>query len=161
MAEATRQGMLLILVAVLGLLGSFRGVFGVAMGVVLAKCIFCISMTRLALSISNIRLIEWLSAMRTGVIGCVVMGLSILAAKYFLRECISSGLLFLVIACIGVLAYVGAIRVCLSSEDSKLIDLVSGILPSRLGNVLRFMFGTNPRSQGQKLDNSTPALPRT
>jgi hypothetical protein len=157
MAEALRQGMLLVLVAIFGFLGSYMGVIGVAVGVVVAKFIFCISMLRLALSISDIRFIELLKAMRTGTIGCIVMGLSVLTMEYLLRTHLSGVSHFIIIALFGLLVYLATVRVCLTSEDSKFVESVCGMLPLYLANVLLPISGVNTKRVVQKVDNEIAA----
>jgi len=81
MSEAVFQAVWLALVVILGSLGSRAGVLGVVVGVFLATCIFCTCMTYLAHSMIDIKVVEWLKAMRTGFLGSVAMGLGILFAK--------------------------------------------------------------------------------
>ena len=142
-AEAVRQFVWLLLVALCGIIGSRAGVVGVALGITLASFLFFVSMTHLALPLAGVSLSDWWNAMRAGIVGCTVMALSIVVSKILLIGSISTIILLVAISCVGLCAYVAVIRFCLSSEDAKFADLVSGILPPRLGNLLRSILGIN------------------
>ena len=151
MAEAVRQGIWLILVAVFGFLGSYVGVLGVTIGVTLATCIFFISMTKLTLSITTIRLADWLKVMQTGLLGSTLMGLTILGMKYLLVNRLSSMLLLGVVACVGLFIYILVCRFCLTRADSELLESICGVLPSRAGDVLRSIFRITSKSPKPKV----------
>ena len=85
LAEAALQAVWLVLVVTLGFLGSKAGAVGVAVGVSLATVIFCICMTHLALSITGVRFVDWLQAMRTGFVGFCCYGSSNSTGEGLLR----------------------------------------------------------------------------
>jgi len=100
-------------------------------------------MTQLALRLAGVCFSEWWKAMRTGVLGCVCMGVSILLTKSFLAGTLSTGFVLSAIGCIGLVVYVALIRLSLSSEDARFAELVSRILPPRVGSLLRSILGIN------------------
>ncbi len=142
-AEAARQLLWLTLVLVFGILGSRGGVFGVAIGVCFATFVFLVSMTRLALPLAGVPFFTWLQGMRSGVIGCIFMGLSIIVTKNFLIARLPNFLLLLVLGCVGLAVYVAIIRFSLSAEDTKFANSISKILPNRLGLLFRLVLGIN------------------
>jgi teichuronic acid exporter len=157
MAEAVRQGLWLILVAVFGFIGSYVGVLGVTIGITLATWVFFISMTNLALSITSLRLADWLKAMQTGLLGSTLMGLAILVMKNLLANRLSSILLLGVIVGFGMSIYILICRFCLTREDRELLDSICGILPSRVSVVLRSIFRISQKSPMSKVMGSASA----
>jgi O-antigen/teichoic acid export membrane protein len=150
MAQAARQGAWLVLVTVLGFMGSYFGILGLATGVILATFIFLISLTKLALSLANVRLFELLGAMRTGIIASVFVGLSIWLVKNFLYGHLSSVLLLLLMSSIGLLFYIIAIRSFITHEDRNFLELVCKGLPLQLANTIRLVFKTTVTPQASK-----------
>jgi O-antigen/teichoic acid export membrane protein len=142
-SEARRQLLWLVLVLLFGTTGSTAGVLGVAIGVCLATFIFFASMTHLALPLAGVTFNDWLSALRTGVVGCVFMGFAILLVKSVFVGRLPTIFLLVAIAGGGLSVYVAIIRFCLSTEDAKFAELVSGILPTRVGMLLRSFLGIN------------------
>jgi O-antigen/teichoic acid export membrane protein len=141
MAEAVLQVVWLGLVVILGFIGSKAGTLGVTVGVSLATFVFCVCMTRLALSIACIRFVDWLNTMRTGFLGSVVMGLSILLVRTACDDYLPSFILIVVISLSGLLSYIIFLRLCLTAEDNELLESIYEIFPSRVGDILRFIFG--------------------
>jgi hypothetical protein len=97
----------------------------------------------LALPLAGVPVFTWLQGMRSGVIGCIFMGLSIILTKNFLIARLPDFLLLLVLGCVGLAVYVAIIRFSLSAEDSKFANSVSRILPNRLGLLFRLVLGIN------------------
>jgi PST family polysaccharide transporter len=156
-AEAARQIIWLGMVVVFGIVGSRAGVLGVAIGVCLATLIFFISMIHLALPIVGVRVSEFWKSMRAGVIGCIFMAMSILLAKSITLESLPTILRLCSIGFVGLFAYVAAVRFYLSSEDAKFAHLVSGLLPSWLGTMLRCILGVNSAKTLKGIEESSRA----
>lgn len=156
-AEAARQALWLVLVVVFAFLGSRAGVLGVAIGISVATFLFLISMTRLALPIAGVLFVDWLNAMRTGILGSISMGLAILLTKNLFHEHLPTVLLLLLTACTGLFFYIAVIRFCLSRDDNEFVDLVCRILPLRLGALLRSLLGITSRSSMQEGTGKVPA----
>jgi len=140
-AEAARQVLWLIFVVIFGLIGSRAGVSGVAIGITLAAVIFCISMTRLALPIVGVSVIDWLNTMRTGLISSISMGVAIVLLKVLFQEHLSTVLLLFTIVCAASAVYIAAVRICLSAEDIKLIESVGKVFSHRPQEVVRAILG--------------------
>ena len=157
MDEAVRQGMWLILVTIFGFVGSYLGVLGVTLGITMATCIFFISMTNLALSIISIRVVDWLKAIQTGLLGSTLMGLAILVMKSLLANRLSSILLLVLITCFGTCFYILICRFCLTRQDSELLESICSVLPARLSVVLRSIFRITPKSPFPKVVGRTSA----
>jgi PST family polysaccharide transporter len=145
MTEAVLQAVWLALIIILGFLGSRAGVLGVVVGVFLATCIFCICMTYLAHSIIDIKVVEWLKAMQTGILGSVAMGLGILSAKTFCSTVFSDFVLLIVMTLFGLLVYITAVRFCHTYDDNELLSIVSEFSPPRLRYMMCLILGITPR----------------
>jgi O-antigen/teichoic acid export membrane protein len=156
-AEAVRQFVWLLLVALFGVVGSRAGVFGVVIGVTLATFVFFISMTQLALPLSRVPVLDWLKAIRAGALGCTIMGLSIVLAKSILIGRSPVIMTLFVLGFGGLAVYVGVIRLCLSVEDAKLAEVVSRMLPSRIGILLRSILGIKAAIFADEVQANSPA----
>jgi O-antigen/teichoic acid export membrane protein len=145
MSEAVLQAVWIALIIILGFLGSRSGVLGVAVGVFLATCIFCICMTYLALSIIDIKVIEWLKSMRTGFLGSVALGLGILFTKTVCGTVFSDFVLLIVMTLSGLLIYITVIRFCHTYDDNELLSIISELFPPRLRQMMCLILGITPR----------------
>jgi O-antigen/teichoic acid export membrane protein len=154
-AEAVRQTFWLGMVVVFGIIGSRNGVLGVAMGVCLATVIFFISMTHFSLPLVGVSVSEFLDAVRTGILGCFLMSMSTFLAKNVALEGLSPILRLCIISSIGLVVYIATVRSCLSTEDAKVVELIAGALPARLGELLRSVFGIDAAKQFKRLQETS------
>ena len=157
-AEAVQQFVWLLLVVVFGVIGSRAGALGVAIGVTVATVIFFICMTRLALPLATVSLSDWLKAVRSGLIGCVFTGGSILLIKAVVPEGLPTVLTIVLLSCLALCVYGVTLRFCRSEDDERLIVSVSRMLPPWLEDFLTVVLGINKGTsrQPQFQGDSTP-----
>lgn len=144
MAEAVRQWAhfgLSIVFAYIG--GSVAGVVGVVIGISSASFFFFVSMTPLALFVSGVTFTQLLCAMRTGFVGSVAMGITVLGMKAVLARHMSIGPLWVIVSCCGILVYIISLRLLLTVEDQRFLERISRVLPPSLGRIFCFFFGYN------------------
>jgi len=140
-AEAWRQAAFTGMIGILVFLGTIWGITGAVIGVGVATGLYLMFMTRLALGIAGIRVVDWLRALRTTVLSTVVMSLAVLVLKDALARSLTSFALLAVLTLVGTGAYLLAIRVLLSRDEKAILVRVASTLPARLDWVPRLVLG--------------------
>ena len=143
-SEARCQGIYLGLIILFAYVGSAAGIVGTAVGVSMACLLFFVLMTRLALSVTGVSLSRLLLALKTGIIGSILLGVSVIVLKTVLAKSIPIGLLWMVSCSFGLLVYVASLRLFLTIEEQQFLERMSMMLPIRFRSLLRLFIGSRP-----------------
>jgi PST family polysaccharide transporter len=147
MAEAMRQTAFMVSIALFVFIGTFFGVQGVVVGIGLASLVFLVMMTRLALRVSGVSFKQWLSALRSAIIGSTAMGATALGVKFLLFGRLPVVPLLAIVVCGAVLAYLVSLRLCLTMDERHILEALLTILPTPLKKLLEFFLGSARGSQ--------------
>ncbi len=140
-AEAWRQVAFTVMIGLFVFLGTIWGITGAVVGVGVATGLYLLFMTRLALSIAGIPIVDWLRALKTTVGGTVVMSVAIVVTKNSLVGSMTSFVLLAILGLVGMGAYLLAIRILLSREEKEIVLRVAASLPARLSWLPRLVLG--------------------
>ena len=142
MAEAMRQTAFMVSIALFVFIGTFFGVQGVVVGIGLASLVFLVMMTRLALRVSGVSFKQWLSALRSAIIGSTAMGATALGVKFLLFGRLPVVPLLATVVCGAVLVYLVSLRLCLTMDERHILEALLTILPTPLKKLLEFFLGS-------------------
>lgn len=140
-AEAWRQAGFTGMIGIFVFLGTFWGITGAVIGVGLATGFYLLFMTRLALGIAGIPMSDWLRALRSTIVGTIVMSVAIIAAKNSLVGYVAPFPLLVILSLVGSLAYLVAIRILLSAGEKEIVANVGKALPVQLRWLPRLLLG--------------------
>jgi O-antigen/teichoic acid export membrane protein len=141
-AQAVRHAAWLVLITVFGMLGSYGGILGIAAGFSVATGVFLVSLTILALRVTQVQFVELLTAIRAGTLASAAMGLSMWGVQRVVGEALPSLSLLLALVCIGCMVYVAAMRLWLTPEDRRLLETVCRSLPARVSALVYVLLGS-------------------
>jgi O-antigen/teichoic acid export membrane protein len=147
LAEAARQWAyfgLSIIFAYIG--GRAAGILGAVIGISSASFVFFVSMTPLALSVSGVAFTQLLLTLRTGFVGSVAMGMTVLGMKAVLAKHMSIGPLWMIVSGCSILVYIILLRLLLTVEERRFMESVSRILPPRFEGLFRLFLGNRSGS---------------
>lgn len=139
-AQAVRHWLWLGLIAVCGGVGSAWGVRGVAAGVCVATVIFLVSLTAMALRVTGARVRDLITALRTGLLASLAMGLCVWAVSVWLQD-VSPGVVALgALVVVGLLTYSVAVRWLLTAADRHFLATISQQGPAPLRRLVPWLF---------------------
>jgi len=148
-AEAWRQAAFTGMIGIFVLMGTLWGITGAVIGVGVATGVYLLFMTRLALGIAGIGIGDWVRALKTTVLSTVVMSVVVIATKNSLPHAVAPFLLLAILATVGAVAYLLAIRVLLSREEKDIVTKVGNALPARLSWLPPLVLGVERKPVSQ------------
>jgi O-antigen/teichoic acid export membrane protein len=145
-SQALWNGVWLGLVGLCSLIGSAWGVVGVAVGFGLATALCMVLLTAVALRLTGVRWGELVAASYAGLMATLATGLVMTVWSWPAGGVGPWAELLLRAACGGV-AYLVAVRLCLTGEDRRFLGSVCRGLPAWVSGVIARLFGV-PSIQG-------------
>jgi PST family polysaccharide transporter len=145
MAQAAYQAVTMISLVLFVFLGSSVGIQGAILGICMANLLSLFLMTRLALLVTGVNVLEWLGTLRTTLISSAVMGLTMLGLKAILIGHVPVVVLLATISVFGVVAYIICLAKLITTREYKLLERLSQLLPLRLKNLFLLCIGSRAR----------------
>jgi O-antigen/teichoic acid export membrane protein len=146
-SQALWNGAWLALVAAFGAAGAVFGPVGVAAGMGLATGLFMVALTALAWRVARVSAREWCSALCSGGLASVAMGLALWGTGAWLNGTVPPWGALPALITVGSVTYVVALCLCLTREDRQFLAVVRQSLPARVSRVVGVLFGDPARQQ--------------